>query len=442
MRALRATVSRPARAGAVAAQFDLAVPLIIALVAFVAAKRGLAGRSSARYGIAWLPAMYIAWALTIVFAKAALHVQGSPGRFLATLVFFRTGGTPLPGLGAGPLLLTVSLTIVVMPLLVGLSRGMHAGRRLWLIPVCLLVVALIYRSICTATDRTSLFGPLSWLPNHLDLVGLGLALALVDNTISDVGVRKRLRLGGLVVAVVAFVVAAFGLGLPRSPLITSAVDVHLYGLVALIFAGGALCAACLVPPVFVHRATPRLARIAAISGPGLLLAGEPAFTLVARQYHERVVEFDGGVFLRGNIVAPFVWSLLVASAFGVVDRRRSRRGRPGPASTVGCDRAVAVGPSRRRGHGVLRPRHDVADDRAGAHRRRGSALLPHHREHARPWAGLPRAAQLDRLRRRIPSAFHGPLYPMVLSISSRFGGTSVLRPQDDVDPDRHRRGVG
>jgi hypothetical protein len=37
--------------------------------------------------------------------------------------------------------------------------------------------------------------------------------------------------------------------------------------------------------------------------------------VVARQYHERVFEFDGGVFLRGNVVA-FIWSLLIASAFG------------------------------------------------------------------------------------------------------------------------------
>ena len=74
----------------------------------------------------------------------------------------------------------------------------------------------------------------------------------------------------------------------------------------------------LVPPAFVRRGAPRLARIAAICAPGLLLAGEPAFTLVARQYHERVIEFDGGVFLRGNLVAPFIWSLLIASVFGVV----------------------------------------------------------------------------------------------------------------------------
>ncbi len=166
--------------GAVVARFDLAVPLIIALVAFVAARRSLADRSSVRYGIGWLPAIYVGWALTVLFAKAALHVQGSPGRFLATLVFFRTGGTPLPGLGAGPLLLTLSLTVVVMPLLVRFTRGPFVRARPWLIPLCLAAVALLYRVVCTVAGRTDLFGPLSWLPNHLDLVGLGLAVALID----------------------------------------------------------------------------------------------------------------------------------------------------------------------------------------------------------------------------------------------------------------------
>ena len=36
-----------------------------------------------------------------------------------------------------------------------------------------------------------------------------------------------------------------------------------------------------------------------------------------------------------------------------------------------------------------------------------------------------------------PSAFHGPLYPVVLSISSPIRGHELLRPQDDVDRDRH-----
>ena len=62
----------------------------------------------------------------------------------------------------------------------------------WAIPVGLVVAALVYRVICTASGHTDLFGPLSWLPNHLDLVGIGLAVALVDASID----RQRLRDAG------------------------------------------------------------------------------------------------------------------------------------------------------------------------------------------------------------------------------------------------------
>ena len=300
--------------GAVVARFDMAVPVVIALVAFVAARRSLSGRSAVERGLAWIPATYVAWALTILFAKAALHVPASPRRLLTTLIFFRDTGVPLPGLGAGPLLLTLVLTVALMPVLVGLSRR----TRPWAVPACLVVIALVYRSICTATGNTDLFGPLSWLPNHLDLVGVGLAIALIDAAVGDAVVRRRLRLGGLGVAVISFGVAAFALGLPKSPLVVSPTDVHVYAVVALVFAAGVLCASSLIPPAFTRLSAPRLCRVLAVIAPGVLLAGGPAFTLVARQYHERVFEFDGGVFLRGNLVAPFIWSLLIASAFGVV----------------------------------------------------------------------------------------------------------------------------
>ena len=82
--------------GSVVARFDLAVPVVIALVAFVAARRCLARRDAAVGGLGWIPATYIAWALTILFAKAAIHVPASPRRLLTTLVFFRGIGTPLP----------------------------------------------------------------------------------------------------------------------------------------------------------------------------------------------------------------------------------------------------------------------------------------------------------------------------------------------------------
>ena len=95
--------------------------------------------------------------------------------------------------------------------------------------------------------------------------------------------------------------------------------------------------------MFTRRACPdRLPRSSRRSAPGVLLAGEPAFTLVARQYHERVFEFDGGVFLHGNVVAPFIWSLLIA----VRVRGRGRRRRSVPSISLGHGEWRAIVRSR------------------------------------------------------------------------------------------------
>jgi 4-amino-4-deoxy-L-arabinose transferase-like glycosyltransferase len=411
--------------GAVLARFDLAVPLLIALVAFVCARRSLAG-STAGLGMRTLPAMYVAWALTILFAKAALHISASPGRLLTTFVFFRATGAPSLGLGAGPLLLTIALTIALMPVLVGVTRGRRAVDRPWVVPVGLVVAAFVYRVACTASGHTSLFGPLSWLPNHLDLIGIGLALALVDRSVTDDPTRRRVRVGGLVAAVAAFVVAAFGLGLARSPRLTSAADVHLYALAALAFAAGLLCAACLMPPLFVRGHAPRLATVLAVAAPGILLAGEPAFVLVARQYHERVFQFDGGTFLRGNVVAPFVWSFLTACAFGVVvvatvgglDLVRRGEWRAVVRSRMALPAVVATGFFVR-----VITLLTVAPERTDG----GDPLFYHTTANVLARGrGFPEPLNWIAFGTHRPSAFHGPLYPVVLSISSRFGGTSYF----------------
>ncbi len=407
------------------ARFDLGVPLLIALVAFVAARRSMAGTSVGQ-GMRILPAMYVGWALTILFAKAGLHVQASPGRLLTTFVFFRGAGAPLLGLGAGPLLLIVALTIVLMPVLVGIGRTRLGGSQPWIIPVGLLVVALVYRTLCTAWGHTGLFGPLSWFPNYLDLVGLGLALALVDHTVVNERDRRRIRIGGVVVAIASFIVAAAGLGLPRSPRLTSAIDVHLYALVAPVFAAGMVCAACMLPPSFVRRGAPRLAAAVAVCAPGILLAGEPAFVLIARQYHERVFEFDGGTFLRGNVVTPFIWSLLIACSFGcvivavvgAVDLARRNEWRAIVRSRMALPAVVATGFFVR-----VITLLTVAPERTDG----GDPLFYHTTANVLSRGrGFPEPLNWIAFEAHRPSAFHGPLYPVVLSISSRFGGTSYF----------------
>ncbi|MEY2443945.1 MAG: hypothetical protein QOE00_525, partial [Ilumatobacteraceae bacterium] len=144
------------RHGALLARLDLATAVLIALVAFVTARRCVAG-STRWSAAAVVPAVYIAWLLTIAFAKAALHIQFSAGQLAATVLIFRSSGSPLLGLGAGPLLLTLVLTVLLVPLLLGLGRRVFSATHWWALPLCLGVVAVAYRLACTATGHTSLF---------------------------------------------------------------------------------------------------------------------------------------------------------------------------------------------------------------------------------------------------------------------------------------------
>jgi 4-amino-4-deoxy-L-arabinose transferase-like glycosyltransferase len=412
--------------GAIVARFDLAVPLLVALVAFLTARRSLSSPLSDSGGLARLPAIYIAWALTMLFAKAALHVQATAGQFLSTLVIFRVVGTPLEGLGAGPLILVVASTVVLMPVFVGLARRPALVARPWVVPVGLAVVALAYRILCTSTAHTALFGPLSWLPNYLDLIGVGLALALIDGRLTDVRLRRGVRIAGIAVAIVTFFVAAFALGLPRSPLLSSSADIHRFAMVAVVFSAAVLCAVCLFPPVFTRRTMPRTACALAIAAPGILLVGGPAFTLVAHQYHERVLEFDGGVFLQGNIVAPFIWSFLISCAFGVVvvavvgtvGLLRDRQWRAIMQSRLALPTVVATGFFVR-----VVTLLTVAPERTDG----GDPLFYHTTANVLARGrGFPEPLNWREFGIHRPSAFHGPLYPVVLSISSRFGGTSYF----------------
>ena len=412
--------------GALLARFDLAGPLLITLVAFVAAKRRLAGRTTYTSGIATVPAIFVGWLMTIAFAVVALHVHPSPARLLATAVFFRGRGTPLLGLGVGPLLLSAVLTIALMPLLVGFIRVPGHRRRAWTLPIGLGIIALAYRTTCAASGHTQLFGPLSWLPNHLDLVAVGVGIALIDESVGNIRMRWRLRIGGLLLAVASFLIAALALGLPRTPRLDTAAHIQLFSAAAAIFSAGVIGAACLIPPLLTQRRAPRVARAVAIAGPGVLLAGEPAFTLVARQYHERVFEIDGAAFLHDNLVAPFVWSLVIGCAFGVVvvaavgvvgllksgDWQlivRSRLALPAVVATGFFVRVITlltVAPERTDGGDPLFY-HTTANVLA-----RGR--------------GFPEPLNWIAYGIHRPSAFHGPLYPVVLSISSRFGGTSYF----------------
>ena len=182
----------------------------------------------------------------------------------------------------------------------------------------------------------------------------------------------------------------------------------------------------LTPPAPGGRRWPLLAGVATVTAPGVLLAGEPAFTLIARQYHERVVEFDGATFLTGNLVAPFVWSLLTACAFGVV-----------VVALVGAVDLVSRGGWR----AIARSRLALPAVVASGYFVRVITLLtvaPERTDGGDPLfyhttanvlargRGFPEPLNWIAFGVHRPSALHGPLYPIVLSISSRLGGTTYF----------------
>ena len=128
--------------GALLARFDLAVPSLIALVAFVGARRSLAGRTAVTMGLGVIPAMYVGWFLTIVFVKAALPRQAIARRNGPRRSLLPWRRTPLTGLARA-----VAADDRA-------DRGVDAGSRCvraaaiartgqWLVPVSLAVVAFV-----------------------------------------------------------------------------------------------------------------------------------------------------------------------------------------------------------------------------------------------------------------------------------------------------------
>lgn len=410
--------------GRIYARLDLAASVLVVLVAHAAARRALRGRSTGPSMVRIVTSVYVAWVAAVVFAVAAVHARPPRGRLVMSLVLFRSGGDPLPGLSAGPLLLTGVLTCVLMGLLVIVARQPALRDRPWAVPVALFVVALAYRGVVAGTDHLALFGALSWLPNQLDLIGAGLAVALVGERVAD-RARRPIRAVSAGVAVASFIVAVFALGLPRSPRLESAADVHAFAIVALIFAASVVCAAVLGPPLF-RGTAPRTVIALSVAGVGIYLVSEPAYTVVARQYHERVVEFDGGVFLSGHVLAPFIWSLLIAAAFGVI-----------VVALVGVLASVRRGGWWRLAHSSLAlpaivsigffvrliTLLSIAPERTDG----GDPLFYHTTANVLARGrGFPEPLNWIAFQAHRPSAFHGPLYPVVLSISSRFGGTAYF----------------
>ena len=232
------------------------------------------------------------------------------------------------------------------------------------------------RTVLVVGGWTTPFGALSWLPAHLDAIGAGLAIATLQVTGRIAGLGRRAVVGPAVIAVGALLIAAAVL--PRAVLVTSAGDVWLRGVLYVVVAAGVVVAVG-------DRPVGRVAASLAIAAPGLVLVGELAFVVIARQHVEGVADGPSGCASPG------------AAAAGVAvvddDRRRHRRpadgarARPAPTGVEPGDGLASGTRCRSRAVvsiGLLVRVTTWLVGRPAEDRRRRSVLLPRHRQRAWP----------------------------------------------------------
>ena len=373
------------------------------------------------------------WWLTVVIAGAATGIQGGPRQLAITLVGFRDPRSigPLPGLGVGWILAVVAGAGLLIPLWsrvirrTGLTPARQVIREFTGIGG-LIGTGLTARLLCGLTGATEAFGPLSWLPAQLAPVGAGMALAVVVEA-RRVGVLrsrpdKRVVVGVGIVSIAAAAVATFASGLALHLPPTSTVDILVSHILALLVATGVGYILLNVPNRLVHPATAVLATAAS----GLLLFGEPITDLVARQYRERVSGPAGRLIVDGPAAPLAVWSTAICAALGTVlavcylivrapkfrvmtDKvawRFAMAGVTAAAFLVRLAGLLAVAPERTDGGDPLFY-HTTAN------------MLAEGKGFLEPLSWIAHG-------KRIASALHGPMYPMMLSLTSRFGGITYF----------------
>ena len=278
-------------------------------------------------------------------------------------------------------------------------------------------IGLVVRTVLVAGDWTSPFGALLWLPAHLDSIGAGMAIAWLG--VSG-GLTARRRSWASGVAVAAFVVAAAVL--PRATLLTDADDVWVGGLLDVVIAAAVVVAVAGATA----RPAGRAAIALAVASPGLVLTAELAFILIARQHPEGLVEGPVGLRLTGAAVPAWLWPFTIAAAIGVLltvlvlvpldhvsGASWPRRWYPLALATV-----VAGGLLVRVTTWLA-----IAPTKTDA----GDPLFYHVTANAlAAGRGFPEPLRWLDSETHVASALHGPLYPVVLSFSSRFGGATYV----------------
>jgi 4-amino-4-deoxy-L-arabinose transferase-like glycosyltransferase len=406
--------------GRLLAGLDDARPLIVAVLGYVLAIRATDRASVLRrlaHGAVW-------WWAALALAVIAAGTHPGPRRLAVWAVLGRHPGLPNtpPWLAIGSLVFTVGLAALLAPWWHRLRRSPRAVDRATVAAVAASVLWVVF------TDGSTR----DWPPYFVGALAIGANIAWRANP--DRGHRLPSRRSASVIAASTITVAWWLLpaGEPTRSGFVGGIGLAL----VLISIGATLCAvrAPATSPNLSAR-VPLAARYAALLGLPLALFGEPALGLLARQHRERftppVFGADGTVgtaVLVGPSLPLFVWSLVLAVSLGAaaatIDngctalvRRRIPSWRPSGFA------AILVGVS---GAGLawrVATWLTIAPERTDG----GDPLFYHTAANlfARGF-GWPEPLNWIAFGKLIPSALHGPGYPLYLSIASRIGGTSYV----------------
>ncbi len=419
--------------GRILARLDVGAVVLVVLGVAVAAGPAIERLVDGRPPIPWrthlarrLLPLYALWIPVVVLV--AIAVDPAPGRraWVETLLLFRRPGVPVAGLGIGPVLTVVAMVAVLLPLGERIPRRLHrpSGAPVGLYPLLraaavLAVAGVAVRTALVIGGWTAPFGALSWLPAHLDAVGAGIAIAALRATGRLEADRHRVAAVSALTAAVALLLAATIL--PPTTLVTGAADVWLRGTLYAVAA-----AAVVLAVATAGDRTGTIRRSLAVAAPGLVLAADAVFIVIARQHVEAFVEGPSGLHLTGPWLPAWLWSATIAAAIGVVltvvvliPLRRVLGGR-WPAQPYPLALAGVVA-------GALLVRVTTWLTIAPTKTDGGDPFYYHVTANAlAAGRGFPEPFTWLDSQTHLASAVHGPLYPVVLSVSSRLGGTSYV----------------
>ncbi len=260
---------------------------------------------------------------------------------------------------------------------------------------------------------------LGFVAGSIDTIGL----ALIVVSIARVGPPAALRSGKRILPVAAAIMLATAWlgGLPRGEPVTGVVDLLVRRVAYLAVAG------LIVLSIHLAAGSPsRWFSRVGFAAPGSALAGSVVVGGLARQHIESYVDTPNGSIVAAAAIPLFLWSAALAVAIGVVITAagalpviRWRTGRwPAwwyPAVFAG----VVGGGLLMRVTAWLRILATKTDD--------GDPLFYHVTANAlAEGRGFPEPLNWLDSATPLPSALHGPLYPVILSLSSRLGGTSYV----------------